>query len=70
MTTQKGDRVELNYMSDPHPVPPGTKGTVTFVDGTGTVHVRWDNGRSLGLIPSEEEWRAVTDTTKTKETQR
>jgi hypothetical protein len=28
----------------------GTEGTVTLVDGMGTVHVKWDDGHSLGCI--------------------
>lgn len=29
-------------------VPPGTEGTVTFVDDIGTVHVQWATGVNLG----------------------
>ena len=28
----------------------GTEGMVTSVDCTGTVHVKWDDGSSLGMI--------------------
>jgi uncharacterized protein DUF4314 len=35
---------------DPTPLPHGTEGTVQLVDDLGTVHVRWDNGISIGLI--------------------
>lgn len=39
-----GTRIELISMEDPfHPVPSGTKGTVTFVDDMGTIHMKWDN---------------------------
>lgn len=45
-----GDRVMLVHMGDdPRPIERGTKGTVRFVDDMGTVHVAWDNGRSLGM---------------------
>ena len=55
-----GDRVELISMTDdPDPIPAGTKGTVVWVDDAGTVHVRWDSGRSLGLIPGEDRWRVI-----------
>lgn len=54
---EKGDRIELTYCSDPHTrLEPGDQGTVSMVDGTGTVHVKWDNGSSLGLIPGEDDW--------------
>lgn len=35
---------------------PGDEGTVDHVDNAGTVHVRWDNGSNLGLIPGEDMW--------------
>jgi Domain of unknown function (DUF4314) len=36
-----GDRVELIHTSDPYTrLTPGTRGTVTFIDDRGTVHVR------------------------------
>ena len=45
-----GDRVELVCMEyDPRPIAEGTRGTVRHVDDMGTVHVNWDNGRSLGM---------------------
>lgn len=57
-----GTRVELNCMNDPcHPVEPGTRGTVKYVDDLGTVHMKWDNGRSLGLVPGEDSFRKLTE---------
>ena len=51
----EGTRIVLDYMGDdPHPIEPGTKGTVRHVDDLGTVHVDFDNGRRLGLIPGED----------------
>jgi hypothetical protein len=26
----------------------------------GTIHMRWDNGRGLGLVPGEDEFRRLT----------
>ncbi|CRK56936.1 hypothetical protein [Alloactinosynnema sp. L-07] len=47
---QKKDRVELVNTTDAHTdLKPGDQGTVTFVDDMGTVHIRWDNGSSLGM---------------------
>lgn len=46
-----GDRVELVYCSDLWTtIQPGTQGTVAFIDDLGTVHVKWDDGRRLGLV--------------------
>lgn len=46
----KGTRVVLVYMDDPQAPPEGTEGSVRWVDDTGTVHVDWDNGSSLGAV--------------------
>lgn len=35
-------------------VPVGTEGTVDHVDSVGTVFVRWDNGRRLGVCLDDE----------------
>ena len=44
----KGTRIELLSMNDSQAVPPGTRGTVDHVDDLGTIHMNWDNGRTLG----------------------
>ncbi len=49
-----GKRIKLIWMGDPHPVEPQTKGTVYLVDDMGTLHVKWDNGRTLGVIPNSD----------------
>lgn len=53
MTTDPrvGRRVRLSYCADEHTrLEPGARGTVTFIDSMGTVHVRWDDGHQLGLV--------------------
>lgn len=40
-------------------VPPGTKGTVDSIDGIGSIHVRWDNGSRLALLPGYDEWERL-----------
>jgi hypothetical protein len=55
--TLKGRRVELVHTSDPYTqLKPGDKGTVQFTDDLGTLHVRWDSGSSLGLVPRKDHW--------------
>ena len=56
-----GTRIELISMEDAQAVPPGTRGTVVCVDDMGTIHMKWDNGRTLGLIPSEDSFRVVKE---------
>lgn len=58
----KGRRVQLIHCSDPYTrLPHGMKGTVSFVDDAGTVHVDWDNGSKLGLVPGEDTYRLLPD---------
>lgn len=54
---QSGQRVRLEYTSDPYTsLKPGDEGTVQFVDGAYTVHIKWDSGSNLGLIPGVDRW--------------
>lgn len=58
----KGTRIELISMEDPYaPIESGTQGTVQFVDDMGTIHMKWDNGRSLGLIPGEDAFKTINE---------
>jgi hypothetical protein len=38
---------------------PGTRGEVDFVDDIGTIHVRWENGRYLGLIEEIDRFKII-----------
>lgn len=47
-----GNRIRLISMTDdPRPIAAGEEGTVACVDDIGSIHVNWDNGRSLAVIP-------------------
>ncbi|MEG0528176.1 MAG: DUF4314 domain-containing protein, partial [Longicatena sp.] len=65
---QKGQRVECIDMQDAQAVLSGTQGTIQFVDDMGTIHVAWDNGKSLGLIPDEDSFKIVQQKLKSYET--
>lgn len=49
---KEGDRVVLHsdMIDDHNPILKNTKGTVKYVDDIGTIHIKWDNGRSLGAV--------------------
>ena len=56
----EGTLVELISMGDDiQRVPDGTIGTVTIVDDMGTIHVKWRNGSSLGLIYGVDKFKAL-----------
>lgn len=63
----RGTRVQLDSMSeDPCPVESGAIGTVIAVDDMGTLHVEFDNGRSLGLCPEVDRFHKIFDQTETQ----
>lgn len=57
----KGMRVEMGAMDDPQPIERGTRGTIEFVDDMGTIHVKWDNGRTLGIVPDVDEFKIIEE---------
>lgn len=60
MKARVGDRVRLIKLNDPYAdLPPGSEGTVMHVDALGTIHVTWDCGSTLGLIPGEDRWTTL-----------
>ena len=58
-----GTRIMLDDMyDDPHPIEPGSKGTVEFVDDAGTIHTTFDNGRHLGICPEVDRFHKIEQT--------
>ena len=55
-----GARVELISMDDPYSkLVCGDRGTIWHVDDAGQIHVRWDCGSGLALIPGVDSFRLV-----------
>lgn len=64
----EGTRICLDSMgNDPNLIPSGTKGTVQFVDDIGTVFCKFDNGRSLGVIPGKDGFHTIEEEVQTEE---
>jgi len=53
-------RIELVHMDDNWAVPSGTRGTVDYVDDAGQIHMKWDNGRTLAIVPQMDKFRKLT----------
>ena len=55
-TYPPGTRVELDSIDDPYTrLRPGARGTVEYVDDIGTIHIRWDCGSGLGIVPGVDQ---------------
>ena len=60
MLYKPGVRVVLHKMEDPYPVESGTQGSVDHVNDIGTILVKFDNGRFIGLIPDMDAFEIVS----------
>lgn len=60
-TFPAGTKVMVDYMEkDPMPIAQGSVGEVQFVDDVGTVHCKFYDGRTLGLLPDVDLFHRVT----------
>ena len=46
----------IRMVDDPRPVKPNTAGVIQHIDDIGTLHVKWEDGRVLGVIPGVDEY--------------
>lgn len=53
-----GSKIQLDYMDEDR-MPPGLKGIVKSIDDQGQLHMIWENGRSLALVPGEDEFHMI-----------
>lgn len=51
----------LSMRNETYPVLPGTVGEVTHIDDAGSIHMRWENGSSLALIPEIDSFQIVSE---------
>ena len=51
-----GKKIKIIYMEDNFPVPPNTTGTIVGVDDMNVIHVKWNNGSTLGVLPDVDKF--------------
>lgn len=56
-----GCSVELVHMEDTQAPPKGTRGKVLHVDDIGTIHIAWETGSTLGIVPGIDMVRKLTE---------
>lgn len=57
LIAKEGMRIKmLSMVDDPNPIPKDTEGTIRLIDDAGIIHVIWDNGRNLGVIPGVDKY--------------
>ena len=55
-----GTKIQLISMRDEkYPILPGTIGEVIHIDDMGSIHMKWQNGSSLALIPEVDSFKVV-----------
>ena len=55
-----GTKVKLIKFNPSEPaVPPGTIGTVVTIDDACQIHVRWETGSALAIIPEVDEFEII-----------
>lgn len=58
----KGTRICLDNMEDKFAVESGTCGTVQAVDDAGNIIMKWDNGKTLSIVPEADSFHVIEST--------
>ena len=57
-----GTKVKLTKdMDDKYPILAGTVGTIDYIDSEGQLHMIWENGRTLAIIPEVDEFEIINN---------
>ena len=58
-TISVGTKVELIEMQGEQQMPKGLRGVVTHIDDAAQIHVKWQNGSSLAIIPEVDKFVVI-----------
>ena len=56
----------LKETEDKQPILAGTIGIVDYIDSEGQLHMKWENGRTLALIPEVDQFEIISKPEKIK----
>jgi len=59
--TNEGKRVMLIEMFGEKNMKKGLLGTIMFEDDAFNIHVKWDNGSVLSLLPEKDKYKILND---------
>ena len=54
-----GIKVRLLYMEGEPQMPKGLEGIIDYVDDAPQIHINWENGSSLALIPEVDKFEII-----------
>ena len=63
----EGTQICLDEMEGERNMPSGLKGKVCYVDDAGQIHVNWENGSSLAVLPEVDSFHKIGEPHKRKE---
>lgn len=63
----EGTQICLDEMEGERNMPSGLKGKVCYVDDAGQIHVNWESGSSLAVLPEVDSFHKIGEPHKRKE---
>jgi len=61
-STLIGRKIQLIHTSDPYTLlQSGSLGVIDHIDDAGTIFAKWEDGSTLGLIPTVDQFRIIYD---------
>lgn len=63
----EGTEICLDHMEGESRMSAGIKGKVFWVDDAGQIHVHWENGSGLALVPGVDQFHKIKSPEKKKE---
>lgn len=56
-----GTKIQLDHMDGERDMPDGLLGEIKFVDDQGQLHMKWQNGKNLALVPNVDSFHILRE---------